>query len=1002
MNRVIQGHAYRILATRYFDRRDFKRALEYYQIDLCIAKDTGDKNREGYVYSLLGSTYLSLGEKAIGFHPQGPQALGIAKEVKNKDLEGKAVGDFKQAAEFYQQALSIAKKVGDRVTEGTTCGNLGIIYGFLGDAKRAIEFYQLALSISKEVGDQALEGKTSINLANAYSSLGHFKTAIEVYLQALKIGKEQGDIALQGTTYGNLGTAYHYLNDFKTAIDFYQHALCIATETGDKASEGETYSRMGFACNSVGDFKRAIEFHRQALSIAKDAEFKYLEGKTYSHIGIAYHFLGDFKSAIEFHQQAVNIANEVGNKASEATACGHLGAAYRSLGDFKTAIDFHQQALTISREVGDKASEGEAYGNLGTAYHSLGNFKQAIEFLQEALTIAKNIESKPYEGTTYVLFGTAYYSLGDFETAIEYHHRGLTIAKELRNKPLAGGTYANLGIAYHSLGDYRKVIEFSQQALDIAKETGVKGLEGVAYSNLGSAYYSHGDFKKAIESFQHALGIAKEVGDKASEGVVSSGLGIAYRFFGDIYQAERYLKSSVGLLDDIRGLLQTKDEWKIELRNHYKDAYNALWNIQLEQNKIDEALLSAERGRAQALIDLMESQYGVQSVQSGPDEQTGTVSHISSLISSSTIFIAVAPDSINYWVLQEGHECQFVKKVINNTLQSLNDATYKQIGVFKSVVCEDRSLDEPADEDSGGPVKEGFTSLEGGGDALKMLSDVVITPISHLIQGDEVTIVPDGSSFLVPYAALMDQHSRHLSEKLKFRLIPSLTSLKLMAECPEGYHSTSGALLVGDPLVEGVYIKGKPVTQLPYAKKEVEMIGAILKIDPLTGKDATKAEVLRRLNSVALVHIAAHGRAETGEIVLSPDPTSSKRPKEEDFLLTMADVLKANLRARLVVLSCCHSGQGKIKAEGVVGIARAFLGAGARSILASLWAIDDEATLEFMRNFYEHLMEGQSASTCIQQAMKAMRESDNFSAVKYWAPFVLIGDDVTLNFEQSR
>ena len=150
------------------------------------------------------------------------------------------------------------------------------------------------------------------------------------------------------------------------------------------------------------------------------------------------------------------------------------------------------------------------------------------------------------------------------------------------------------------------------------------------------------------------------------------------------------------------------------------------------------------------------------------------------------------------------------------------------------------------------------------------------------------------------------------------------------------------------------------------------------------------------------MHIAAHGRMETGEIALAPNPTrASQTPGKEDFVLTMSDVMGVQMRARLVVLSCCHSGRGEIKAEGVVGIARAFLGAGARSVLVSLWAIDDKATLEFMKSFYLHLAEGRSASESLNRAMKCLRESDNFSEVKYWAPFVLIGDDVTLDFAQG-
>ena len=281
--------------------------------------------------------------------------------------------------------------------------------------------------------------------------------------------------------------------------------------------------------------------------------------------------------------------------------------------------------------------------------------------------------------------------------------------------------------------------------------------------------------------------------------------------------------------------------------------------------------------------------------------------------------------------------------------------------------------------------------------------DLVIAPFSHLIKADELIIVPDRSSFWIPYAALVNQHSRYLSETLRIRLVPSLTSLRLLAECPESHHSTSGALLVGNPWVETVRIKdNKPFPQLPGAEQEAEMIGQILNIKPLIGKDATKDQVLSRLNSVSLVHLAAHGCPETGEIILSPNLTDLIRPKEEDFLLTMADVLDLKLRAKLVVLSCCYSARGQINAEGVVGIARAFLGAGARSVIASLWALNDEATLEFMKHFYEHLVAGQSASKSLHHAMKWMRESEEFKAVKYWAPFVLIGDDVTLNFESTK
>ena len=220
----------------------------------------------------------------------------------------------------------------------------------------------------------------------------------------------------------------------------------------------------------------------------------------------------------------------------------------------------------------------------------------------------------------------------------------------------------------------------------------------------------------------------------------------------------------------------------------------------------------------------------------------------------------------------------------------------------------------------------------------------------------------------------------------------------MILSVPESHHKKTGALLVGNPCLNELK---KPPPDLPCAQEEVEMIASILNTRPLTGRQATKAEVMKRMSSVGLIHIAAHGNKRTGEIALSPNPGwTSKFPQRKDYILKMSDVQAANLRARLVVLSCCHSGRGRIlKGEGVVGIARAFLAAGARSVLVALWAIDDEATMVFMKSFYQHLKEGKTASAAVQQSMKFLRESEQFSETRYWAPFQLIGDDVKIEFE---
>ena len=136
----------------------------------------------------------------------------------------------------------------------------------------------------------------------------------------------------------------------------------------------------------------------------------------------------------------------------------------------------------------------------------------------------------------------------------------------------------------------------------------------------------------------------------------------------------------------------------------------------------------------------------------------------------------------------------------------------------------------------------------------------------------------------------------------------------------------------------------------------------------------------------------------------SPIPTPNSRnavPPQEAYMLTMADVSRVKIRAKLVVLSCCHSGSGEIRAEGVIGIARAFLGSGARSVLVALWAIPDLATEQLMSRFYKHLVEGESASESLYQTMKWTRKN-GFTKMSEYASSTLIRDDVKLEFAMQR
>ena len=458
------------------------------------------------------------------------------------------------------------------------------------------------------------------------------------------------------------------------------------------------------------------------------------------------------------------------------------------------------------------------------------------------------------------------------------------------------------------------------------------------------------------------------------EGLAYSNLGGSFELLGQVPEAIEYYEHSITLLNNVRERLQSNDEWKISFRHQYWSAYRALVRLLLAEGNVTKALFSAEQARAQGLKDLIQLNYAFERNDARSGTETTSLDDLLSYLPTNTIFISFGKGELIFWVCRRGKGVEYRKNQFPSWCKVKNFFhALSQIGPRNLLKCEDRSLELARDKSlvaKRSPRDDRQTQqLDLQKSALSTLYDTIIEPIHDLLLDSELIFVPEGPLCLAPFAAFKDPDSKYLCESFKIRLAPSLTSLKMIADCPLDYHRNTGALLVGDPLTE--------LSPLPCAREEVEMIGKMLNSTPLIGTQATKDEVLRRLGSVALVHMAAHGNMETGDIALA----SNEGVKED--ILTMRDVLRVQIRARLVVLSCCHSARGEIKAEGVVGIARAFLGAGARSVLVSLWAIDDEATLEFMKNFYQNVVKGRSASEALNQAMNCMRESEEFSAVKF-------------------
>ena len=817
-------------------------------------------------------------------------------------------------------------------------------------------------------------------------------------------------------------------------------------------NEGETALLLGIMHFEKCEYKEAESFYKKALCVNKEINDKDGEAKCYILLGVVFISVAEYAKAEEYLHKALTIKTEIGDRDGEATCYGNLGSLFHSVAEYAKAEEYLHKALTIKTEIGDKRGEAASYVNLALVSLSVREIAMAEEYVHKALTIQTEIGDRRGEARCYIILGTVFQSFGKYAKAEKHLHKSLTIETEIGDREGEARCYLHLGSAYCSVREYAKAEEYIHKALTIGKEIGDRQGEAACCLKLGSVFCSVREYAKAEEYLHKALTTTVEVSDRDGEGKtyinrllevgegVKVNIQLQYQSLivlfrclveskGNISEVLSTLYTSIQIFEKIHSFLGNKDCRKISFFDTHAEPYRLFSSLNFCYGKPYEALHVAELGRAKALAELMSNRYSIEKeISIDTQSFVGIEEVITKNVNSTCLYISYYSDDIFLWVLKQSKLvasrrrklCEsYVSKDGKISVDDLfgNESLLRNFHVLPQEQCEDRSLfssytNQLTNESN---LEDSLSSLRPCLDEEQVIADpepptlvqiynMLIDPVSDVLEGSEIIVVPDRCFFKVPFAALHDESNHFLSDSFRIRIVPSLTTLKLILDSPADSHSETGALIVGEPRVTDVYFKGelRYLCPLPGAKAEAEMIARLLpESHLLTGEQATRQAVLQRIPSVSLIHFAAHGNAERGEIALTPPDSAMRPPHEADYLLTMTDISQVRLSAKLVVLSCCHTARGQIKTEGVVGIARAFLGSGARSVLVALWALQDRATEEFMGRFYENLVQGESASECLHRAMKWMR-NNGFPEVRQWAPFMLIGDDVSFHFGEEK
>ena len=1024
---------YVIMFLGYRGISDNTNAITYGRKLLVICRERGDKVQEGILGVALADVYYS-------------QSMYV------------------EAIELYERTNTIMREIGHRAGEATCYGDLGAVLTTLGRYIRAKEYLEKALAISLEINDRLGVARCYVNLGSVFQSLGEHVQAKEYLLKALTLTKEIGDRAGEASSYGILGAMFQSLCQYINAKEYHDKALAIRMEIGDKEGAATDYENLGLVFGALCQYVKAKGYHEKALVVRKKIGDRKGEASSYGNLGAVFESLGQYVKAKEYYEKALAITVEIGDKEGEAKENRNLGSVFESLGECIKAKEYLEKAPAISMETNDRAGEAICYRKLGKIFQSLGQYVKAKKYLEKALAITMEIGDRAEEARNCHNMGRLFHTLGEYGKAEEYHTKAEKITMEIGDRQGEANVNVSLGVLSVSLEKYEEGKEHYDKALVICNEIGSKAGEATIYRQLGALFKCLGDKVKAKDYYEKSLAITLQTGNREEEAINYYHLGCVFQALDDYATAEEYLEKALSVFknfrhaefelqcylwltftkhsqgksqeafsylsksvkkcEDLRGVNAERDHIKLSLADKHISSYQLLSAMFRAGGNTKDALHVVELGRARALADLMETQYCAEKhILAEPQSWTYNENVMQNETNCKCLYISYDSQEVSLWILKKSGAIHFRNiKVEEKTLHTrlAKDASnldeffaimaesFRSFGILPEEVCEDRSFNnierksKSCHEDS----PETFWRGKDKGNpkpSLTLFYELLINPVSGLLDDPEIIIVPDRGLYGVPFPALLNESGKYLSETFRIRVVPSLSTLRLIKDSPADYHSQTGALVVGDPDVGVVNYRGdkkKKFIPLPGARKEAEMIGRLLGIQPLIGQYATKQAVLERINSVSLIHIVAHGFAERGEIALAPAGSNAETPKEDDYLLKMSDISKVQVRAKLVVLSCCHSGRGQIRAEGVVGIARAFLGSGARSVLVSLWALNDEVTEQMMSHFYEHLVRGESASESLHQAMKWMREN-GFNKVHEWAPFMLIGDNVSFAFPKK-
>lgn len=926
----------------------------------------------------------------------------------------RSLGNYDKAFQFLQKGNDLLKTNDFFIPKFTIAK--GSLFYLSGNNEKAKTFYARGLKQADSTGNTIEKIKALVNIGILHDDEGNVYVAREFFNEAIKLAVKINSIELTAFANSEMGVSFTLTHELIDAQKHYKISFDLYKKLNNK-------TRLAFLSNNLGNLKMNF---------------------------------ADYNSALKYYNQGLNYSGE--NKRAQIQNLTGIAGVYQNLSDFTKAFEYYEKAEKLAVEIKDISLQTEVKLGIGSLFFNINNTRKALNIFKEAEVLISNGKHPFLKTDVYHKIGIAYLELDEYNLAEKYLNNSIDLSQSTGDILSKITATSDLAFLYLNQNKIDKSFAILNDIIPLTEDYLFYNLLGMQKIILGTIYLRKKQFDRAIQLFKEAEIIGEENYNSDLKIEANFQTAEIYNNLENNVEAEKYYLKAVNLIDAVSKNLTGNSEINISYFSNYKDVYDKLTEFYLKQNKYREAFLIIESSRSRNTMQNL-SKIKLNSESQNKD-RLQKLYELEWMLNSE-IYEKDEIDSLknelqkakNQLIEQNAFFKKYFDKNDKFSIDKIQSALKRGDNLVSIYVTEDYSQYFLITKDDF--ISDRINMKRE--DLLNLIYD--ISPYFNTqLDNEEIYYNQDlfsfnaGSSYNLYKYFFADIFSKiKNNESIIFNLPPELITLPLEFLVTEYQSSTSpynydnrkflvndyavsytpsfgiyleqkyqtlgnnNILLLGDPALQNsskyfslrrslldnddVFTRLSTLYPLEFSREEVEEINDItINTTLLLADDATETNFKLNVSDKNIIHLSTHTFQYKNQPLVV---FSNTNDAQNDGILEAGEIVKLNINSSLIVLSSCRSGLGVIdKAEGIIGMQKAFYEAGAKSMIVSLWDVSDKYTSKFMIEFYKSLSGGKSKSEALRTAKIEFIKKYS-SNPYYWSAFVLYGNEDPVELEPA-